>query len=335
MSPRRLRAVEAWTGPLWTWVVVAVIVVIASFGVKDFWQVTNFQALGESAVPLGIVAIGETFVILTGGIDISVAAVVSLGNTLSMGLMNGHGGRIWYAVVLTLLVGLSIGAASGLVVALARVPAFIVTLGAAYIVQGVVFAYTNQATYGTPAPSLTTLGYANWGQVPAVVALFLPLLAVALWAQNRTRFGRHLYAVGGDAEVSRLAGISVTRVRVLAFALSAGLAALGGIVISMRLGGGEPLAGTGFDWDAITAVVLGGTALRGGRGGIGGTVAGVLIVVTINDLMNLLGVSTFWQIVVKGLVILAAVAIGSGSETVAQRRHQLSRRRPGAAQAHV
>jgi ribose/xylose/arabinose/galactoside ABC-type transport system permease subunit len=322
----RLRAVEAWTGPLWTWAVVATMFLVASLTVANFAQVTNFQAIGAAAVPLAVVAVGETFVVLTGGIDISVAAVISLGNTLSMGLMNGFGNRIWYAVLLSLLVGLAAGAASGLVVALAGVPAFIVTLGAASIVQGIVFAYTHQATYGTPAPSLLTLGYANWGQFPALVVLFVPLLLAALLVQNRTRFGRHLYAIGGDVEVARLAGIRVTRVRVLAFAVSGALAALAGIVISMRLGSGEPLSGTGYDWDAITAVVIGGTALRGGRGGIGGTVAGVLIVATINDLMNLLGVSTFWQTVVKGIVIGSAVIVGAGTERLAQRRRQFSLR---------
>jgi ribose transport system permease protein len=277
-------------------------------------------------VPLAVVAIGETFVILSGGIDISVAAVLSMGNTLSMGLMAGHESRVWYSILLTVIAGLVIGTASGVIVAKAYVPAFIVTLGAASIVQGIVFAYTHQATYGTPAPSLVTLGYQNWGPFPALVVLLAPLVALALWVQNRTRAGRHLYAVGGDPAIARLAGISVARVRIAAFAASGALAALAGVVISMRLGGGEPLAGTGYDWDAITAVVIGGTALSGGIGGVGGTIAGVLIVATINDLMNLLDVSTFWQTVVKGAVILAAIVTGAVTYAIAARRRQLGRR---------
>jgi ribose/xylose/arabinose/galactoside ABC-type transport system permease subunit len=299
---------------------------VSWFAVADFAQESNFQAIGEAAVPLAVVAIGQTFVILTGGIDISVAVVISMGNTLSMGLMNGHDDRIWYAVLVTLAAGLLVGTANGVVVAKVGVPAFIVTLGAASILQGVVFAYTNQATYGLAAPRLSTLGFENWGPVPALVVLFVPVLAASLFVQNRTRAGRHVYATGGDAQVARLAGISVDRVRIGVFAASGLLAALAGVVISTRIGGGEPLSGTGYDWDAITAVVIGGTALRGGKGGIGGTMAGVLIVATVNDLMNLLAVSTFWQTVVKGAVILGAIVVGVSTDRVARRRLQFTRR---------
>ena len=329
-----VQAVQAWTGPLWVWGVVVAMVAVGSQVVADFAQLSNFQAIGQAAVPLAVVAIGETFVILTGGIDISVAAMLSMGNTLSMGLMSGHEDRVWYAITLTVVAGLLAGAASGLIVAKLHVPSFIVTLGAANIVQGVVFAYTKQGTYGSPAPSLISLGYANWGPFPALVVLFLPLVAVALLVQNRTRAGRHVYATGGDPTIARLAGISLTRVRIAAFAACGGLAALAGVVISMRLGTGEPLAGTGFDWDAITAVVIGGTALRGGKGGVGGTIAGVLIVATINDLMNLLNISTFWQTVAKGAVILAAVVAGAGTELLTARRRQLLRHLPGSASRH-
>lgn len=321
-----VRGVQSWTGPLWVWAVVAAMLVGASIFVADFAQRSNFQAIGEAAVPLAVVAIGETFVILTGGIDISVAAVLSMGNTLSMGLMAGHEDRIWYAVLLTVGAGLLVGTVSGVVVAKLYVPAFIVTLGAASIVQGIVFAYTDQATYGSPPESLITLGYANWWQVPALVVLLVPLVVLSLFVQNRTRAGRHLYAAGGDPAIARLAGISVARVRIAAFAVSGALAALAGVVISTRIGGGEPLSGTGYDWDAITAVVIGGTALRGGTGGVGGTIAGVLVVATINDLMNLLGVSTFWQTVVKGAVILTAIVAGAATERIAARRRQLGRR---------
>ncbi len=330
-SRSAVSAFQRWAGPVWVWTVVGAMVVAGSLGVADFALLSNFQAVGQAAVPLAVVAIGETFVILTGGIDISVAAMLSLGNTLSMGLMAGHEGRVWFAILLTVLAGLAAGATSGLIVAKLRVPSFIVTLGAANIVQGIVFAYTKQGTYGSPAPSLVNLGYANWGPFPALVILLLPLLAVALWVQNRTRAGRHVYATGGDPAIARLAGISVTRVRIAAFAASGGLAALAGVVISMRLGSGEPLAGTGFDWDAVTAVVIGGTALRGGKGGVGGTIGGVLIVAMINDFMNLQGISTFWQTVAKGVVIFAAVIAGAGTELLTRRRRQLLRHLPGSA----
>jgi ribose transport system permease protein len=317
---------------------------VASFVVTDFGSVTNFKDILRQAVPLGIVAIGETVVILTGGIDISVAPMISMANTLSMGIMAGHEGRVWIAVVVPVLAGVFAGSVSGVVVAKARVPAFIVTLGAASVIQGIVFAYTHYATYGTPAESFAELGFADWGPLPALVVLFLPLLAISLALQNRTRAGRHLYAVGGDADVARNSGIRVDRVKIAAYAISGGLAALAGVVLSTRTGAGEPLAGVGFDWDAVAAVVMGGTALAGGRGGIAGTMAGVLIIATINDAMNLMDVSTFWQGVVKGLIILIAVLVAAAAvqRVIKSRAHglrgigaRLIRHRPSGADGSV
>lgn len=313
-----VRAVQRWTGPLWIWLLLAGTLVIASVTVTDFAQSTNYADIAREAVPLAIVAIGQTIVILTGGIDISVAAMISMGNTLSMGMMNGQDGRVLPAFLVPVAIGLGAGFLTGMVVAKARVPAFIVTLGAASVIQGIVFDYTHYATYGLAAPSLASVGFSNWGAFPRLTVMFLPLLAAALLLQNRTRFGRYLYAVGGDEEVARRSGIPVDRVKVAAYALSGAMAALAGVILSTRTGAGEPLAGTGYDWDSIAAAVIGGTALAGGRGGIGGTMAGVLLVTTINDAMNLLGVSTFWQSIVKGAIILGAVVVAAQAKVRSQ-----------------
>jgi ribose transport system permease protein len=329
------RAVRAWTGPSWIWALLVGGALFCSLAVPSFGTTTNGWDVLRQAVPLAVVAIGQTIVIVSGGIDISVAPVVSMGNTLAMGLMGGHdGARMALGIGLPVLAGVGVGIVNGTIVAVGRVPAFIVTLGVGSVVQGIVFAYTNYATYGSPSPSFGSLGFDDWGPAPALLVLFLPLLAIALLAQNRTAFGRHLFAVGGDDEVARLAGVHVLRTKIAAYALCGGLAALAGVVLATRTGGGEPLAGTGFDWDSVAAAVMGGTLLAGGRGGLGGTMAGVLVVAVINDAMNLQNISTFWQGIVKGGIILIAVvvaAVATGSPLTVAARSLLSRRidRPG------
>jgi ribose transport system permease protein len=327
------RAVGRWTGPLWVWLVLALLVLVCTFAVPDFATYDNFTNILRQAVPLAIVAIGQTAVILTAGIDLSVAAVVSMGNTLSMGIMDGDNGRIWMAVLAPVGLGLVFGAVNGNIVARTAAPPFIVTLGAASVIQGIVFWYTDSATYGLPAPSFGTLGFEDYGPLPALVVLFLPVLVLGLLVQNRTRFGRHLYAVGDDDQVAERTGVRVKRVKVAVYALSGGLAALAGVAIATRTGAGEPLSGTGFDWDSIAAVVIGGAVLTGGRGGIGGTMIGVLIIATIDNAMTLQNVSSFWQSTVKGIIVLVAVIIAAISARDVLRRYLrqgLMRREGGA-----
>jgi ribose transport system permease protein len=306
-SRLRLDGLSAWVGPAWVWAILLVVVLYGFYFIPDFWRWDNLSNVMRQAIPLALVAMGQTLVILTGGIDISVAAVISLSNTLSMGLMAGSEGAVAYAMVLPVLAGAVVGLVNGLVVTAVRVPAFIVTLGSAAVVQGIVFAYTNYDTYGSPAASVSNIGFADWGFLPALVWLFIPVLIFALVVQNRSRGARHLYAVGGDEGAARLAGIAVNRVKIGAYVACGGLAALAGVVLTTRTGGGEPLAGVGYDWDSVAAVVIGGTLLRGGKGGIAGTVVAVLLLATVDNSMNLSSVSSFWQSLVKGLIVMAAV----------------------------
>jgi ribose transport system permease protein len=309
--PRVHRAIGRWLGPLWVWAVLIALFVIAIYTVPDFATLENYKNILRQAVPLAIVAIGQTAVIVLGGIDLSVAAVVSLGNTMSMGIMDGGSGSVLFAVLAPLLCGLAFGAVNGVLVAKTAAPAFIVTLGAGSVVQGIVFWYTDSATYGAPSPSFGQLGFEEWGPLPALVVLFLPLLVASLVVQNRTRAGRHAYAVGDDDRVAERAGVNVTRVKIGVYALSGFLAALAGVALATRTGAGEPLAGRGFDWDSVAAAVIGGAALMGGRGTVGGTIAGVLIIALIDNAMTLKGVSSFWQSTVKGVIVLVAVIIAA------------------------
>ena len=314
------RASNRWLGPLWVWGVLIALVIVAIYTVPEFATLDNCKNILKQAVPLALVAIGQTGVIILGGIDLSVAAVISLGDTLSMGIMNGGQGSIVFAIIAPLGIGLLIGAANGLVVAKTAAPAFIVTLGAASIVQGAVFWYTDSGPYGSPALSFGELGFKEYGPLPALVVLFIPILIVSLIVQNRTRAGRHAYAVGDDDEVAERAGVNTTRVKITTYALCGFFAALAGIAVATRTGSGEPLAGTGFDWDSISAVVIGGAILVGGRGTIGGTMAGVLIIALIDNAMTLKDVSPFWQSTVKGVIVLIAVIIAAMSAKDSLRR---------------
>ena len=160
-APNLRNAGESWTGPLWVWGILIAVLLYGLLAIPEFFVWGNLSTMLAQAVPLGLVAIGETLVILTGGIDISVATVVSMGNTLSMGLMNGHESHVWYGLLLPLLAGIAIGVVNGIVIAYGRVPAFIATLGSAAIVQGIVFAYTHYNTYGTAPMSVSNIGFAQ------------------------------------------------------------------------------------------------------------------------------------------------------------------------------
>jgi ribose transport system permease protein len=315
------RAVGRWTGPLWVWLVLLGLLTAATWTVPDFATLDNFANILRQAVPLAIVAIGQTAVIVTAGIDLSVAAMVSMGSTMSMGIMDGSADRLWLALLAPLAFGVVFGAISGVVVAKTAAPAFIVTLGAGSVIQGIVFWYTDSATFGSPAPSFGELGFSDTGPLPTLVVLFIPLLLASLIVQNRTRAGRHVYAVGDDDDVAKRAGVSVGRVKVGVYAISGVLAALAGIAVATRTGAGEPLAGTGFDWDSVAAVVIGGAVLTGGRGGVGGTMAGVLIIASIDNAMTLENVSSFWQSTVKGVIVLIAVIIAAISAKDLTRRY--------------
>jgi ribose transport system permease protein len=303
----RVRGLAAWLGPIWVWAILAAVVVYGFFVIPDFWRWENLTSVMRQAIPLALVSMGQTVVILTGGIDISVAAVISMANTMSMGLMGGAESHVPYALIAPLFAGALVGLVNGLVITQVRVPAFIVTLGSAAVVQGIVFSYTDYNTFGHPAESVSNLGFTDWGALPALVWLFIPVLVVALVGQNRTRGARHLYAVGGDEASARLAGVPIARIKIGAYVACGTLAALAGVVLTTRTGGGEPLAGTGYDWDSVAAVVIGGTLLRGGKGGIAGTVVAVLLLATVDNAMNLSDVSSFWQSLVKGLIVMAAV----------------------------
>jgi ribose transport system permease protein len=290
------------------WVALLVTLVVGVIAVPNFATAANADAILRQAAVLGVVALGQTFVVLTGGIDLSVGMLMGLVTVLANGIMAGDPGLMVPVLLVALVCGLLTGLANGLGITLARVDPLIVTLAMLSVLQGAIFLYTDRTVGSAPA-AFRELAYGSIGPVP-MPALVLGLLAVACWVVlTRTPFGRYVYALGSDPLNARRAGIPVDRVRLAAYVMCGLLAAVAGLLLAARLGSGFTGAGAGFELSSIVAVVVGGTALSGGRGGVTGTIAAVLLLTILSTMLNLLGVSPFAQRVINGVVIVVAVAV--------------------------
>lgn len=268
---------------------------------------------------LGLVAVGQTMVIVTGSLDLSVAYLVGLCSLVAAETMAGSTSMIAPGVLLALAVAATVGLVNGFVITVLKANAFIATLGVALILRGYLeHNYTGPA--GSVPRGFQHLGYDRIGPVPVSALLMLLIGAALWWCLRRTRAGYHMYAVGGDSEVARLSGVRTSRTIVTAHVLCALTAGLAGVVLASRLGSGAPYVGTdaGYDLESIAAVVLGGAVLTGGRGGVVGTLGGVLILSTLDTIFDDLAVDPFFKDVVRGVVLVAAVALYA--------RHRLSRR---------
>lgn len=275
-----------------------------------FLSQENIVGIQQRSAALGIVAIGQTLVILAGGLDLSVAYLISLTTLVAAEIMAGAGANVPAAVAAVLAVSALVGLVNGLIVTRLQVHAFIATLGTALIIRGVLDARYDGPAGSVPA-SFRHLGYDRIGPL-AVSALLWAAVAVSAWLLlSRTRLGYRIYAVGGNAEVARLSGVRTERVVVAVHVLCSVCAGIAGLLLASRLGAGTPTAGTdgGYDLESIAAVVLGGTALAGGRGGVAGTVGGVLLLAVLDSIFNQMEVNSFAKDVVRGVVLVAALAI--------------------------
>jgi ribose transport system permease protein len=286
----------------------------------QFLTLDNLTSMLVRSVALGIVAAGQTVVILAGSLDLSVAYLISVAALISSLIMNGDPNRIPLAVLAVLGIGVAVGLANGLLVTKLRVNAFIATLGVGLILRGLLnAAFDNFA--GKVAPQFEVLGYGSLGPLPWSVIL-LSLTVFGVWFLLRsTRFGHHIYAVGGNEETARLSGVRSHRVIIGAHVLCSLTAVMTGLFLVARIRAGAPWIGPdgGYDLESIAAVVVGGTALAGGRGGVWGTLAGVLILAIIDNAFNALQFNSFVKDVVRGVVIVAAVAIYAQRERRAGR----------------
>lgn len=286
----------------------ALIVIVLSVTTENFLTVSNIFNVFRQISINALIAFGMTFVILTGGIDLSVGSILALSSAVTAGLMTG-GMDTSLAVLVGLLAGAVMGAINGVIVAKGKVAPFIATLATMTIFRGLTLVYTE----GKPITGLNEdfgmLGKGFFLEIPMPVIWMLISFAILYFILRHTTFGRHVYALGSNEEATRLSGISTSRVKVMVYSISGLFAALSGIILTSRLNSAQPTAGTSYELDAIAAVVLGGTSLSGGNGWIVGTLIGAMIIGVLDNGLNLLNVSSFYQAVVKGAVILLAVLI--------------------------
>jgi ribose/xylose/arabinose/galactoside ABC-type transport system permease subunit len=273
-----------------------------------FLGVTNIFNVLRGASMVGIVSIGMTFVILNRGIDLSVGSILGLSAALAASYAP-YG--VGFVLLICSVLGILLGLANGLLITALRLQPFIATLGTLIFVRGLVYIYTSGSiiVVQNPSEAFTFLGSGRVGPVPVPVILFVVVWAVAAYVLNRTVYGREIYAVGANEEAARLSGINVQRNRLGVYCISGFLAALAGVVLVSRLTAGEPNAGTLFELDGIAATLIGGTAFEGGIGGVNGTIAGVLILAFLGNILNLTNVSPYTQMLLKGVIIVLAVVV--------------------------
>ena len=270
------------------------------------------------SVALGIVAVGQSFVMIGAAIDLSVAFTISLTAVMASQIMQGDPARVPMAILIVFAIGIVIGVANGLIVTKLNVNPFIATLGTGLIIKGILNG--TFANYkGSVPKSFQSFGYDSLGPIPISILVLLVVVIIGWFILSRTKFGAHLYGVGGSREIGRLSGLRTARIVTGAFIISSLTAVLSGLFIVSRLGSGAPWVGPDgvYDLESVAATVIGGTALAGGRGGVFGTLAGVLMFGVIDTVFNQLGVDTYLKTVLRGAIIILAVAsysIRSGRE---------------------
>lgn len=294
-------------GPLFGLILLIIVVSILN---PSFLTISNiFNVLRQVSIS-AIIAFGMTFVILTGGIDLSVGSTLALTGVVAASLLAGGFDPI-LSMGIALILGLILGAINGVIITKGKVAPFIATLATMTVYRGLTLVYTN----GKPISGLgdhasfQLFGKGYFLGIPIPVITTLITFGILYFILHKTTFGRRVYAVGGNEEAAKLSGINADRVKIAVYAISGFLAALSALILTSRLNSAQPTAGQSYELDAIAAVVLGGTSLNGGKGWIFGTLIGALIIGVLNNGMNLIGVSSFWQQVVKGIVILLAVLL--------------------------
>jgi ribose transport system permease protein len=258
-----------------------------------------------------VIATGMTFVILTGGIDLSVGSVLAYSGAIMAALL-GTQVPLSASLALVLLLGATIGALTGLVITKGKVQPFIATFVSMTLLRGATLVFTDGKPISAdkgPAEAFAFLGQGYGFGIPIPIFIMIAVLAIAYYILRHTRFGRYVYAIGGNEEATRLSGLRTGMIKTTVYAISGLLAAMAGIILTSRLSSAQPTAGAGYELDAIAAVVLGGTSLAGGSGHIMGTLVGALIIGILNNALNLMNVSSYYQMIAKGVIILIAVLL--------------------------
>ncbi len=273
-----------------------------------FLTFRNLSNLSQQMVVLGLVSLGQTFVILLGGIDLAIGALVGAGTVFLANFLEWQPDLVALGLVAALAASAAVGALNGVLTVVLRVHPLIVTLGMASIILGSTLMYRKEPGGSVP-PFVEELAFGGVGGVPyTAIALVVIYIAAGVWLQ-RSRTGRKIYFVGGNHESARLNGLAVDRITILVYALSGLCAGIAAVFLTAKTGVGDPRIGTALTLQSITPVVVGGTILAGGRGGVFGTFLGVLLVAMLNNLLNFSGVSSYYQWVIQGMIIILAVGL--------------------------
>ena len=293
----------------------ALVVVIAGLLSPAFSRPSNIFNILRQASALGIVSIAQTMIIIAGGVDLSVAGTMQLAVVAMAEISRGNDARVLGATVVCLALGAIVGLVNGVVITKRKVPAFLVTLATGVMIIGIRQAVTGGAPSGLLPPVVRAIGGGNLGPIPIALLICAGMASVAHVLLTRTNFGRRLHARGANVEAARLSGVHVDSILVSTYAVTGVLSVLGGLVLAGYVGYADQWIGEGYEFDSITAVILGGGSFAGGVGTVGGTIAGVLLVTVMLNLVLLLNLNVQYQQIVKGLVIIGAVAVRSARRT--------------------
>ena len=289
--------------------VIVIVSVLLAIRNPNFMTTSNILNILRQISVNAIIAFGMTYCILLGGIDLSVGAVICVGGVLCAKVINA-GANIYLGILSGIAVGVAAGLFNGILVSRTGIPAFVVTLCSQSICNGMAYILTKGSPISCNNEQFTWFGNGYIAEIiPVPVIIMLIIFAITLFLLVRTSFGKHLYAIGGNRDCARYAGINIERDETICYVISGTLAGVAGVILAARMYSGQPNAGEGMQMDAIAAAVIGGTSLKGGVGTILGTICGSLIIGVINNGMDLLNVNMYWQEIVKGVIIVVAVVI--------------------------
>lgn len=296
-----------WPAQLSLVIALAILMTGLALAKPNFLNVANLINLVRQISINGILAVGVTFVLLTGGVDLSLGSVVALTGVVSATFAHPGQHSVLVPIAMGVFSGAACGAANGLMVTRGRIAPFIATLGMMTAARGLALLISGGKPVSNLSTEFTRIGSGDIAGVPVPIVILL-LVTLLSWVFLRNmRLGRYIYAVGGNENAARAAGVNVQRVKMVAYTVCGSLAGLAGVVLASRITTGQPNAGIGYELDAIAAVVIGGTSLSGGIGGVEGTLLGALLMGVINNGLDLLNVSSYYQQIVKGLIIVGAV----------------------------
>lgn len=289
--------------------ILLLVVIILSTTSDKFFTLSNLSNVALQSSLVAIITIGMTMVMLTAGIDLSVGSIAALSGTICAGMMSRHGLSITFSIMIGIAVGITAGLINGGITVFGKIPPFVTTLAMLGVARGLTLVYTEGKPISGFERTFTNLGTESIGPIPIPVFIWVVLLLIAFLVLRYTRFGLYIYAIGGNEETARLAGIRVRLIKILVYAISGGFASLSGILLTARLWSAQPQMAVGVELDAIAAAVLGGVSLFGGVGNVIGASIGALIIGVLGNGLNLLRIPSYLQQVIKGIVFILAASL--------------------------